>query len=368
MGKYTHMHAVEVQHAKRWHDEEGMSVEQIGKLLKRCSKTVKKHIFAKPAAARMRRPGRPAMSDKDYAMCDKALAFLQKRANAKREVTAAMVKERAGVSHCERTIRNAFKAHGKPFRKLREKPLLTPGDVVARLSFAEKHGARPRSAWLTRPHAIIDNKRFSMPLDRRAREHEARRSVRGAYRAGSSAVEGHLVKPKAHLKYPMPGVQVTAAVIKGRVRFWHVTEGRWNAAKAAQMYGALAKALAKAYPEHAARLRAKWVLLEDNDPAGYKASAAKEKKVELGISVMELPPRSPDLNVLDYSIWSEINRRLRHREASFPANRKESKADFLKRLRRVALTLPTSFVEKAVQSMKRRCRAIKASKGYLIEE
>ena len=91
MGKYTHMHAVEVQHAKRWHDEEGMSVEQIGKLLKRCSKTVKKHIFAKPAAARMRRPGRPAMSDKDYA--DKALLFLQKRANATREVTAAMVTE-----------------------------------------------------------------------------------------------------------------------------------------------------------------------------------------------------------------------------------------------------------------------------------
>ena len=37
-------------------------------------------------------------------------------------------------------------------------------------------------------------------------------------------------------------------------------------------------------------------------------------------------------------------------------------------VRRVALTLPTSFVEKAVQSMKRRCKAIKASKGYLIEE
>ena len=27
MGKYTHMRAVEVQHAKLWHDEEGESVE-----------------------------------------------------------------------------------------------------------------------------------------------------------------------------------------------------------------------------------------------------------------------------------------------------------------------------------------------------
>ena len=33
------------------------------------------------------------MSDKDDAKCDKALLFLQRRANATREVTAAMVNE-----------------------------------------------------------------------------------------------------------------------------------------------------------------------------------------------------------------------------------------------------------------------------------
>ena len=33
------------------------------------------------------------MSDKDDAKCDKALLFLQERANATREVTAAMVTE-----------------------------------------------------------------------------------------------------------------------------------------------------------------------------------------------------------------------------------------------------------------------------------
>lgn len=369
MASYTHMQPVEVQHASRWYQKEGMGVKRIAALLQRCPKTVRKHVVAKPKkGARGGRPGRPAMSEKDYAKCDKALIDLQKKANARREVTAAMVKERAGVAYCERTIREAFRAHGKPFRKLREKPLLKPGDVEKRLIFARKHVSRPRAAWVTHPHAMIDNKRFSMPLDRHAREHEARRAVRGAYRAGASAIEGHLVKPKAHIKYPMPGVQVTAAVVKGRVRFWHVTEGRWNAAKAVEMYAALAKTLAKAYPEHAARPRAKWTVLEDNDPAGYKASAAKAKKVELGISTMSLPPRSPDLNVLDYSIWAEINRRMRQREAGFRVQKRESKAAFLKRLRRVALALPATFVERAMQSMKRRCKAIKANKGYLIDE
>ena len=136
-----------------------MGLGQIAKLLKRCPKTVRKNLKGKPKGARV---GRPPMSDKDYAKCEKALTDLRKRANAQREVTAAMVKGRAGVPHCERTIRDAFRAHGKPFRKLRGKPLLKPEDVTQRLSFARKHAARPRSAWVTCPHAVIDNK------DRRA--------------------------------------------------------------------------------------------------------------------------------------------------------------------------------------------------------
>ena len=108
---------------------------------------------------------------------------------------------------------------------------------------------------------------------------QARRTVRGAYRSGSSAVQGHLVKPKGQLKYPAPGVQVTAGVIKGRVRFWRVVEGRWNSVKAVEMYKALEKAMAKAFPDHAARRRAKWIILEDNDPSGYKSTVAQATKV-----------------------------------------------------------------------------------------
>ena len=78
MGKYTYMHAVEVQHAKRWHNEDGMTLEQIGKLLKRCPKTIKKHVLKKSAGATTRRAGRPALSDKEYAKCEKALTSLQK--------------------------------------------------------------------------------------------------------------------------------------------------------------------------------------------------------------------------------------------------------------------------------------------------
>ena len=83
---------------------------------------------------------------------------------------------------------------------------------------------------------------------------------------------------------------------------------------------------------------------------------------------MELPPRSPDLNVLDYSLWAKINQLLREQEAQFHPNKKETMTQFIARLRRTALGLPPSVVRPAVQDMKRRCNLIAKAEGYLIDE
>ena len=144
MGKYTHMHEVEAHLARRWHQEQGVGLKRTAELLQRCPRTVRKTLGkSKTAGARV---GRPPMSEQDNAKCDAALVALQKRAKAQREVTASMVKQNAGVPYCEATIRNAFRLHGKPFRRLWEKPVLKPEDVTKRLAFVTKCGARPRPA------------------------------------------------------------------------------------------------------------------------------------------------------------------------------------------------------------------------------
>ena len=367
MGKgYTHMQPVEITQARRWKDE-GQKISHVATLLGRDVKTVRKYTknrrLQKPAKV-----GRLPMSKADARKCSTSLLRLQKKAHAEKEVTAAMVKRDSGVPYGEKRIREALRDLGKPFRKLREKPKLTVADVAKRWDFGIKHGGKSAPSWDTSPQAIIDNKKFPMYLNKKAREHAAQRKVRGAYRSGADAVADYLVKPKDTMKFPAPGVIVAAGVIKGRIRFWHVVEGRWNAQKAVKMYSELAKVMAKAFPERAATPRAKWQVLEDNDPAGYKSRKAVAKKAELGIKVMELPPRSPDLNVLDYCLWHTINTRLRKQEAEFPKNKKESKLEFLARLRHTALTLPPSVVTKAVRSMKRRCQMIAEKKGYLIDE
>ena len=83
---------------------------------------------------------------------------------------------------------------------------------------------------------------------------------------------------------------------------------------------------------------------------------------------MDLPRRSPDLNVLDYCLWHEINVRMRAQETTLRPAFKETPDAFKKRLRKTALSLPKSLVTRAVGDMKRRLQLIKKAKGGLINE
>ena len=134
------------------------------------------------------------------------------------------------------------------------------------------------------------------------------------------------------------------------------------------MYKDLTKVMRKAKPAKAARPNHRWVVLEDNDPAGYKSSLGKAAKKERKIESLDLPPRSPQLNVLDYSLWRAISVKMRSQEKSMAINRKESEAAFKSRLRKVALSLPSSVVTKAVKDMRRRAQLLHKAKGRLFKE
>ena len=73
---------------------------------------------------------------------------------------------------------------------------------------------------------------------------------------------------------------------------------------------------------------------------------------KLYVQAHMLPRRSPDLNVLDYSLWKEITRKVRKQEASFHHAKKETKEQYRQRLRRAALALSPTVVRRAVGDMK----------------
>ena len=296
----------------------------------------------------------------------KVLGAMVKKANAQKEVTLDMVLKKAGYEVCKRTAREGLKQRNVAFYKLKEKPLLEPSDVKDRKIFADDHKRRSASRWVVQPHAIIDDKSFQMTCHQKSREFAARRSVRGAYQKKGSMPKQWLVKPSSGAnKAKFPGVRVTAAVIKGKIRVWKYVHGKWNAKAAAEMYKhALAPALKKAYPKH----KGPFTIIEDNDPTGYKSKLGIAAKKDARIIVDCLPKRSSDLNVLDYSLWHEINVRLRQQERSFRKTKRETKEEFKERLRKTAMGLPASIVKAAVGSMKRRCEKIADMNGDLFTE
>ena len=340
--------------------------DKIQEVTGRSSSTITR--IAYPSNQPKKAIGAPRKVDaKAFGRLHHAATALLKKADARTEVTVTMVKAKAGVVASDKTVREAFHERGIYFRKLKEKPLLTAADVTDRLTWATKRLRRTREGWSQLPHAIIDNKHFQLFTNAAGRNHAARRSIRGAYQPKGGKPHPYVVKPKATVKYPAKGVQVTAAVIRNRIRMWNYVQGSWNGRAAAAMYkGPLRSALKKAYPLSGPR--AKWVILEDNDPAGYKSAAGVAAKKEVGIVVDTLPRRSPDLNVLDYSLWRAINVRMRQQEAGFRKNKVETETQYRKRLRDTAMRLPTAVVRAAVADMHKRVRKVVQAHGNVYNE
>ena len=342
--------------------EEGIPWSTIQKVTGRTPDTINSILSGKSPKTK----GAPRkLKKKDLAKLLKVMEQMIKHANAQKEITLDMILTKAKLDVTGRTAREAIKKKGIRFNKLKEKPLLKPGDVEERLKWAKAHRKSTCKQWVTKPHAIIDNKSFQMTRCMSSREYAARRSVRGAYQVRGEQPRSWLIKPKESNKVKFPGVVVTAAVIKGKVRMFHYIDGRWTAKTATHMYEHhLLPALRKAYPRH----KGKWTIIEDNDPTGYKCKAAVAVKKRLGIVTDSLPKRSPDLNVLDYSLWSEINKRCRKQESAFRKTKKESKQAFKERLKKTARSLPEELVKSAVGSMRRRCSKIVELKGEFFNE
>lgn len=158
--------------------------------------------------------------------------------------------------------------------------------------------------------------------------------------------------------------KVAAGVGNGRVLLWHVIDQSWSGQTAADLYtGPLLKALRRTWPQ-----KRVFKVLEDNDPTGFKSTKGERAKAGAGIQIFAIPKRSPDLNVCDYALWKEVYRRMRRQENWFRHSKRETRVEFLNRLRRTAMRLPTAFIKKAVGDMARRCQRLYAARGWLFEE
>ena len=89
---------------------------------------------------------RRLLSEGKVAALKKKLDEMIVKVDCKRTVTVGMLKKATKTKACTRVILDALHAENIYFRKLREKPKLTPGDVRDRLTFARKYVGKS-AAW-----------------------------------------------------------------------------------------------------------------------------------------------------------------------------------------------------------------------------
>lgn len=356
--------AEEERLAKNWF-QAGVEPSEIAERLDRDKSTVTRHCVKLVPRQQQGRPRK--LSDAQVDFLIRRLHQLVVSAKGRYHVTAAILKKSTGWKVSVRRISDALHARKVYFRKLREKPLLKDEDVAQRKAFGDKFKGRARQWWLDNIHAAIDGKHFACYLDAANRLRAAQHRTWGAYRCPGKGLSGAYVKPKKNIRHNTgaPSALVIGGVGQGRCLMWHsVPGGKWNSKSAVDMYkNSLAKRLQQVWPG-----KRPWTVLEDNDPTGFRCNAALKAKADLQIRTFRIPPRSPDLSVLDYAIWPEINKRMRKQELRWPRAKREDRAQYLARLRRTALRLPRTFIDASIGDMRRRCQRVSAAEGGHFEE
>jgi transposase len=361
---WTKMSDEEIRLAKKWYEEDNLAPSDIADRLGRNKSNVTRLLVLQAPRKKQGAPKKLTKAKVDFLV--NRLDELVVKADCKYTVTVKLLKRSTRVKASERTILGALHERNIYFRRLREKPALTPEDVADRLKFANKYRYKTQAWWNKHVHGFIDGKFFQVYLNGESRVRAAQHATYGAYRSPGKGLSGGYVKPKKSLKFNTgaPSTLVMAGVGQGRVFMWHSVPGaRWNGQAAANMYtGSLKTALEKAWPE-----KRKWSVLEDNDPTGFKSNKGKSAKAGAGIVPFQIPKRSPDLSLCDYSLWTEVNKRMRRQERKWPKGKRESRDGYMARLKRTAFRLPKSFVEKSIGDMRRRCRLLLAAKGHHFE-
>lgn len=97
-------------------------------------------------------------------------------------------------------------------------------------------------------------------------------------------------------------------------------------------------------------------LLQDGAPA-HTARATRFFLNANHINVMDIPPKSPDLNIIE-NLWDELNRRVR-RTGAVP----QTIAQLRAKIGQEWANLPQNYVRRYVPSMRRRCQAVIRSQG-----
>ena len=306
-----------------------------------------------------------SLSSQDIRTLDKTRRRLIQRAKNERRITYQDIIKEAGLEDevCQRVCEDALRAEGVAYKPPRRKIYVSEEDAKVRKATADKWSKHPKSYWHPTKtqrgvHGYHDEKSFPLPLTEKQRQRFRQTLVTGHLRKPSEGIDRGFTKPREkHSFIGMPSVTISAAVAKDKVIMWHVVEKKWNGASAAAMYtDHLRPALERTWGK-----RLSYTIVEDGDRKGNASNKGVAAKIRSKIRALTLPPRTPSLMPLDYSIWHTI---LKGVVKTSPKKGTETRGAFLKRLRGIALSLPKGYVKSVIHRMKDNIQALADARGY----
>ena len=102
------------------------------------------------------------------------------------------------------------------------------------------------------------------------------------------------------------------------------------------------------------RMGSNFIFMHDNDPK-HKSKLVTEYLEDNNVNVLDHPPSSPDLNVIEH-LWDEMGRRLLEKEI-------RNKKDLEKELKALWDDISSDVTQKLVESMPRRLQEVIRNKG-----
>ena len=224
-----------------------------------------------------------------------------------------------------------------------------------RLELAKRWVKYPQSWWETEIHAYIDNKKFVIPRTQEMKKRIRTQRVTRHLRPPSEGSQECFILPKkGRSLVGIPSVEITAAVAQDRIILWRENQGRWNGASAASMYEDLGNALRAHYGDLPF-----FRVVEDGDTKGYQSKQGIKAKRVHHIHSWKLPPHSPGLMPLDFSLWDDIEGRVLAKRRI----EDESLASFKMRLRMTAKRLPATAIKKCLGKMRDNLKTTVDSEG-----
>lgn len=249
---------------------------------------------------------------------------------------AKNVEDASGKKVCSKTIINFLKKRKFYSRVPSKKPFISKINQQKRLTYAKKYVDMPISFW--KRVLFTDESKFNLKgSDGRIR----------VFREKGKALD--LKNMRGTVKHGGGSVMVWGAMSYKGVGMMEFVEGIMNK----EGYKDILQRNLRASTRKL-RMGNSFVFMHDNDPK-HKSKLVTQYLEENHINVLDHPPSSPDLNVIEH-LWDEMGRRLLGKEIR---NKKQLENE----LRALWNEISPEITKKLVESMPRRLQEVIIRKG-----